>query len=196
MSDLLTKYALERLDAALQVGRVPTAWGLLNPGIPISQVRDAVASQGLPYSPELETLYEWHDGTGSGSEAALLGCLWLIPGFYLLSLDEAVTNYAVFRKDQRWNPNWFPVFADGGGDFYVIDFDNAPARVVRHFRLEEMEHPIEYRSLAAMIATFATAFESGAIFVDGTGYVDVNDEAFNAIAARLNPDIPWWTDSV
>jgi hypothetical protein len=27
MSHNLTKYALERLDAALQVGRVPTAWG-------------------------------------------------------------------------------------------------------------------------------------------------------------------------
>lgn len=196
MSDLLTKYALERLDVALQVGRVPTARGLLNPGIPMNQVREAMASQGLPYSPELETLYEWHDGTASDLGAALLGDLWLIPGFYLLSLDEAMTNYAAFRKDRRWNPLWFPVFADGGGDFYVIDFSNAPARVVRHFRLEEAEHPIEYRSLAAMIDTFATAFESGAIFVDGTGYVDVHDEAFNAIAAQLNPDIAWWTDSV
>ncbi|WP_457964699.1 SMI1/KNR4 family protein [Arthrobacter sp. D1-29] len=196
MSDLLTKYALERLDVALQLARVPTAWELLNPGIPKSQVREAVSLHGLPNSPELETLYEWHDGTGSGSGAALLGDLWLIPGFYLLSLDEAITNYAAFRKDQRWNQNWFPVFADGGGDFYVIDFANAPARVVRHFRLEEVEHPVEYGSLAAMIDTFAAAFASGAIFVDETGYVGVNDEAFNAIAARMNPDIPWWTDSV
>ena len=197
MSDLLTKRALERLDAVLQAGQGPTAWGLLNPGISISQIRDAVASQGLPYSPELEALYEWHDGTsGAGSGPALLGDMWLLPGFYLPSLDEAVTNYAVFRKDPRWNPNWFPVFADGGGDFYVIDFGNAPSRFVRHFRLEESEHPVEYRSLAAMIDTFAAAFESGAIFVDETGYVDVDDEAFNIVAARLNSDIPWWADSM
>jgi len=195
MSDLLTKHALERLDAALQAGRVPIAWGRLKPGIPSSQVRGALASLGLPDSPELEALYEWHDGTGSGS-GALLEDLWLLPGFYLLSLDEAVTNYAAFRKDPRWRPGWFPVFADGGGDFYLIDFRNAASRVVRHFRLEEVEHPVEYGSLAAMLDTFAAAFESGAIFVDATGYVDVIDEAFDVIAARLNPDTPWWTDPV
>lgn len=45
------------------------------------------------------------------------------PGFYLLSLQEAIASYKVFVSDARWRTGWFSVFADGGGDFYVVDFD-------------------------------------------------------------------------
>ncbi|BBE22195.1 hypothetical protein MN0502_10780 [Arthrobacter sp. MN05-02] len=44
------------------------------------------------------------------------------PGSYLLSLEEALSDYDTFKNDARWSPSYFPVFADGGGDFYVLGF--------------------------------------------------------------------------
>jgi cell wall assembly regulator SMI1 len=185
--------ALDRFDAALRIGTPPSAFKLLNPGVEADLVRHELALNGLPTSSELEALYAWHDGTDASS-GALLGQMWIIPGFYLLSLQEAAFDYATLKQDPRWKPPWFPVLADGGGDFYFIDFSADTTPVIRRYRFEEAEHPIEYESLASMIDTMAAAFETRAIEVDETEYVNVNHEAFTALAADMNPNVPWWTD--
>jgi hypothetical protein len=187
------QHALARFDAALRLGTPPSALQLLKPGVNADLVRDGLALYGLLTNAQLEALYGWHNGTNS-NPGTVLGSMWLLPGFYLLGLDEAIANHTSFKDDSRWDPQWFPVFADGGGDFYIMDLSPKAAPAIRRFYLEGTEQPLHYESLAALIDTAAAALEAGAIYVDETGFVDVDADAFAIIAARLNPNIPWWTD--
>jgi cell wall assembly regulator SMI1 len=118
----------------------------------------------------------------------------LFPGFYFLSLEDAVANYRAFVADPRWTPGWLPLFANGGGDFYVTDVSGEPAGVVRHFRIEESEHPVEFLTIGSMLATVAAGFERAIFFVDADGYLEMDDLAYADLAAQLNPGVPWWVD--
>jgi hypothetical protein len=166
----------------------------LRPGISSAQTRSALARQALSSTTDLEDLYAWRDGTDTDT-GATLGDLYMFPGFYLLSLEDAVANYRAFLADSRWAAGWFPVFASGGGDFYVIDLSSIERGSVRRFRVDETEHPIEFRTLEAMLATLAAAFEHGVFVTDATGYLEMDDLEFGSLAGRLNPGVRWWADS-
>lgn len=163
----------------------------LQEGVPAEEVRSSLAAVDLPSSPELEALYGWRNGTSTAGVAAV-GDIHLFPGFYLLSLEDALTNYRAFAVDARWAVGWLPLFANGGGDFYVLDLSEPAGTPVRHFRIEESEHPIVFGSLPALSATLAGAFERGVFFVDPSGYLEMDDLAFAGVAAEFNPDILWW----
>ncbi|WP_248582725.1 SMI1/KNR4 family protein [Nocardioides sp. InS609-2] len=165
---------------------------LLRTGVPASTVKAALRGVRLTALPELEALYGWRDGTAT--EGAVLDDIHLFPGFYLLSVEDAVTNYRAFVADSRWTTGWLPIFANGGGDFYVLDLSSSVASPVRHFRLEESEHPIEFDSLGALLTTLAEAFERRIFFVDPSGYLEMDDRVFGELAAELNPDAAWWRE--
>ncbi|MBE1605678.1 hypothetical protein [Actinopolymorpha pittospori] len=118
----------------------------------------------------------------------------IVPGFYLLSIQDAIANCRAFATDSRWTPGWLPLFANGGGDFYVLDLSSPSGSPVRHFRIEEPEHPIEFGSLRALLTTLAEAFERGVFFVDPNGYLEMDDVVFGELATELNPDVGWWRD--
>ncbi len=164
----------------------------LRTGVPASTVKEALRGVGLTPPPELEALYSWRDGTST--EGVILDDIHLFPGFYLLSVEDAVTNYRAFLADSRWATGWLPIFANGGGDFYVLDLSSSLASPVRHFRVEESEHPIEFDSLSALLKTLAEAFKRGILFVDPSGYLEMDDLVFSELAAELNPDADWWRD--
>ena len=165
----------------------------LRPGIGADRVRSLLGDVGLPVSSQVEELYAWHDGTET-AVADSLDDIHLFPGFYFLSLEDAVANYRAFVADPRWSPGWLPIFANGGGDFYVTDVSGELAGVVRHFRIEESEHPVEFRTIGSMLTTIAAGFERAIFFVDGNGYLEMDDLAYAGVAAQLNPGVPWWVD--
>jgi hypothetical protein len=68
------------------------------------------------------------------------------PGFYFLPLEDSIANYQTFATSRRWTTGCLPLFADGGGDFYVVDLRATAVNPLRHFRNEESEHPIEFDS--------------------------------------------------
>jgi cell wall assembly regulator SMI1 len=160
-------------------------------GLDPSLVAHAMGALDLDVSPDVQELFAWHDGTDTAVDARL-GQLWLWPGFSMPSLAEDVANYQAFRADRRWRPEWFPLFADGGGDFYV--WDAAEGGAVRHFRLEYSEHPVEFGSLTSLVETLAVAYESRIIDIGADGWLEQDDEAFDAVAARVNPGVAWWRD--
>jgi len=164
----------------------------LRSGLSADAVRSKLDSAGLPTTLELETLYGWRNGAASDT-AASLDDIHLFPGFYLLSLEDALTNYRAFVGDQRWASGWLPVLANGGGDFYVVDLGQAAAGAVRHFRIDEAEHPIEFSSLSAMTATVAQGFERGIFSVDPSGYLEMDDLVFGDLATAMNPDVTYWS---
>lgn len=186
--------ALSQIEASLQGLERDVLAGALRPGLPGEAVRSALGSVGLAVNSELEQLYDWHGGTSTAGIAAV-DDIHLFPGFYLLSIEDAIANYRAFVTDERWTPGWLPIFANGGGDFYVADLGSAAGSPVRHFRIDEVEHPIEFPSLGAMVSTLAQAFEREIFFVDQHGYLDMDDLIFGSLAAKLNPDVAWWADS-
>lgn len=184
---------LEFIEKALQrLGR-RVLLESLQEGLLAEEVRSSLAAVGLPPTPALEALYGWRNGTSTVGVAAV-DDIHLFPGFYLLSLEDAVANYKVFTTEGQWMAGWLPLFANGGGDFYVLDLSRPAASPVRHFRIAESEHPIEFGSLDGLFVTLATAFDRGIFFVDPGGYLEMDDLVFGGIAAELNPDVDWWRD--
>jgi hypothetical protein len=165
----------------------------LKPGLEAEHVRSLLGGVGLPCSAQVESLYSWKDGTETAGIKAL-GDIYFLPGFYFLSLEDAVSNYRAFVSDRRWMPGWLPIFANGGGDFYFIDVSGDMAEVVRHFWIEETEHPIEFLTVRDMLATIAAGYDRGIFFVDGNGFLEMDDAAFSSLAAEMNPRVPWWID--
>ncbi len=163
----------------------------LRPGLDADQTRMLLRGCDLPGSEQVESLYSWRDGTETEG-IPTLDDIHLFPGFYLLSLEDAVANYRAFVSDQRWTPGWLPIFANGGGDFYVTDLSGEMPGVVRHFRIEESEHPVEFLTVRDMLTTIAAGFARGVFFVDDHGYLEMDDLAFGSLAAELNPRVPWW----
>lgn len=183
--------SLATIEAALgRLGREALLQSLQS-GLPADAVRSTLDSTGLASTPDLEAVYGWRNGTAPDSPASL-DDIQLFPGFHLLSLEDAVTNYREFVTDERWTPGWLPVFANGGGDFYVVDLSTTGAGDVRHFWIDESEHPVEYSSLSAMMATLAQGFERGIFFVDPDGYLEMDDLVFGGLATELNPGIAHW----
>jgi hypothetical protein len=185
--------ALLTVEAALQrLGR-RVLLDALRVGIDADRVRSLLAACGLPSAQDVEALYAWRDGTQTTGVASV-DDIHLFPGFYLLSLEDAVANYRAFVEDSRWAQDWLPLFANGGGDFYLVELSGGQQRAVRHFRLEEAEHPVEFLSLTDMIDTLAVGFDRLVFFVDSGGYLEMDDLAFAALASELNPEVGWWME--
>lgn len=184
---------LSQIEAALRRLNRQVLLRALRPGLPAGDVRASLGSVALGASAELEALYGWRDGTATTAVGSV-DDIHLFPGFYLLSIEDSILNYRAFVNDPRWKPGWLPVFTNGGGDFFVVDFLTDTEGPVRHFRIDEAEHPIEFSSLGSMLATLAEAFERGTFFVDTNGYLEMDDLEFGSLAAELNPQIEWWTD--
>lgn len=65
---------------------------------------------------------------------------------------------------------------------------------MRHFWIDEIQHPIEFASLSAMLSTLAAGFDRGVFFVDQRGYLEMDDLAFGGLATTMNPDVRYWRE--
>ena len=142
---------------------------------------------------ELATIYQWRNGT-KAEESDLLESLYFFPGFYFLSIEEAVQTYQERGDSPQWREGWFPLFADGGGDFYIVPCaqQKVAASEVIGFIHGEPEQGAEYESVEAMIQTLEACFREGAFFVDDDDTMEIDDERHREIAHRFNPTIPEW----
>ena len=107
-----------------------------------------------------------------------------------MSLEYSLTSYELFQNDPRWNRAWFPVFANGGGDFYAVICQQecgSPSGPVLGFLLGEPDHEIEYESLTTMISCLRACFEQGVFFVTAEGYLEMDSDKQFEIDKSLNP---------
>jgi cell wall assembly regulator SMI1 len=177
--------------ALVELGRPVVS--LLQPGRSRMEIAEAFSKAGLNLPEELVHLYGWRDGT-SIPEATILDDIHFFPGFYLLSLDHALAQYLALRGDIRWNSSWFPLFGNGGGDFYAINLpvDGDDRGVIVGFMLSESTQPIEYESLQSMVATLAESYREGAFFVTSEGWLEMDSAHHGKIAQKNNPHVPLW----
>lgn len=179
-------------DGLSRLGR-STAVQSLQRGVTGETTAEVLSAVGLEASDEITELYRWRNGLAPDAQLPL-GELWIVPGFFLSSVQDVVLDYRACAQDSRWDPNWIPVMPSGGGDFLLVDQGPASHGAVRHFRIDEVECPIEFTSLTLMFQTYAAAFDEGVIFATDDGYLEQDDDAFAVLAARYNPGVSWWVD--
>lgn len=90
-----------------------------NPGLPAEETRQKLEAIDISPPKELVQLYEWHNGIG-----------YLNAFFSLLSVDEAIMVYGIFRDfkiefpDFAWQKSWYPVFTTNGDIHHCVDLDS------------------------------------------------------------------------
>lgn len=166
---------------------------MLQPALTSSEIATRAAPLPFALTRELEALYQWRNGT-LVNEGDLLGQAYLFPGFYLLSLDEAVQIYSERKGSRQWRPSYFPVFSDGGGDFFVVPCPphTVEAAEVVGFIHGEPEQTAEYECLATMMLTIDACYAQGAYYLDHDGELEIDDDKHSEIAHHFNPHIEEW----
>lgn len=166
---------------------------LLNAGLSIEKIEGSFKKIGLEPTSELIQLYQWRNGT-TVEKGTMLDNVQIIPGYHFLSLTDAINSYLAMKDDNRWNPSWFPFFANGGGDFYAVDLsqsDGYSAPIIGYI-LGEDEQEVEYQNLTTMLLTFSECFEKGVVFKAEEGYLEMDDERQSEIATKNNPEVAFW----
>ena len=170
-----------------------TATSFLNDPEDELTVKNEFQRIGYKANNEILSLYKWKNGT-SIFEGMNLDDIQIIPGFHFLSLQDSKSIFSKFKTNNNWNPAWFPIFANGGGDFYVIDLvkleRNEP--YVIGFMLGEIEHDIEYESITTMMQTYCECFDKNIVFITKEGYLEMDDEKHAKIALKHNPKVEFW----
>lgn len=150
----------------------------------------------LPFllSTELSALYAWRNGTTSLS-SDILTDLYLIPGFYFPTLEEAVRMFYERRFSPQWRENWFPFLADGAGDFYAApccrESRTLQTEIIGFIHGEPVQET-EFLSLENMLKTASLSYGAGIYFMDEDDTLDVDDTAYQALARNLNPGVSIW----
>lgn len=182
--------SLDQISRHLVRLRRPLA-KLLGPGLDFAQIAQLTNELPFKLSPELVVLYSRVNGCTTRDRR--LGDLWIIPGYRLLALEEAIEVYGQQRRyaARRWKAAWFPVLTDDAGDFFVVACGARAARSVIAFENEEPRQEVEYVSLDRMLKTFAEGYEKGAFSVR-RGDLDVDDEKLASIARKHNPRVARW----
>jgi len=162
---------------------------LLQEPITPQETRVRLQEMQLIPSDEFTELYCWRNGT-KAVEGDILDDLDFFPGFYLMSLDDAIQAYRAAVVSE-WNPAWFPLFANDCGDFYVVPFSRSATKEseVVCFIRGEPQQKIAFESLFTMARTISACFDAGAYFVAAEGYLEANDGAVAAIARKFNPTL-------
>ncbi|MFP4365423.1 MAG: SMI1/KNR4 family protein [Spirochaetia bacterium] len=167
--------------------------GLLNEPISKNSIESYLCKLPIILPGEVVSLFLTINGT-KRKRGQILDDIQFFPGFYLLSIGEAVEIYTSISSDPRWSNSWFPIFANGGGDFYcaVCDNINKKNAPILGYILGEEEQIVEYLNLDAMLKTIAECFELRAYYVDEQGFLEINDDLEKEIAKKNNPGIDRW----
>src|SRR5262245_27938389 len=160
---------------------------LLQPGLIAQSITAGTAP--LLLHDDVVHLYMWRNGTRISQEY-VLNDFYFIPGYYLLSLEDALDAYSSLISNTDWEKDCFPVLTSGGGDYYGVYYERL-GKVSQYVR-GYSDHPVQYLSLPVMMQTVAELYESGAYSLDDRGFFEVNADAERLIASRLNPGLDCW----
>lgn len=192
---MITCDELDMIVSKLKILRRPIV-GLLQDGLSLPELRIRTGSLAIKLSKEVNCLYGWRNGTYY-SKGDKLDDLHFFPGFYFMPIEKAIVHYRRLCKAPGWNNKWFPLFANGGGDFYATicsdhELDISP---LVGYLMGESKQDIEYESLFSMIRTIRAAFERGAFYLTAKGYMEIDYTAHAKIAKEFNPSVALWKDA-
>ncbi len=188
------KNICEKIVGHLQKNKRPVA-ELLNIGLLPNKVESLLNEISIELPSSIKEMYYWRNGTRV-EEGDALDDLHFFPGFYWLSLEDAIKSYKAFMNDNRWSKEWFPIFANGGGDFFAVlcSGDINIVGGIVGFILGEQGHSVEYENIESMLSTINTCFCEGVYFLSEEGYFDADDNTQIKIAKRYNPDLDFYSN--
>ena len=169
---------------------------LLRDGLDDAQVNRLEEELGWHLPQEATDLFRWRNGVREDPTVTLRDIAFL-PRYHLLSFQQALADRADYVSLGIWPELWFPVFANGAGDYKILDCTRADGKSapVIGFLKDHPEVWDEYVTLSAMMETLARGFEKGAIVVGKEGQLSINGGAFATIARDLNPGVEYWRES-
>lgn len=165
----------------------------LNEGVAAQEIQEQFSKISLQPNKDLITLYSWRNGTKESDEVTL-GELAFFPGFYFMSLQECLATYIELEDTLGWKKSWFPIFANGGGDFYAVNLDIERQGEIVGVYIYEESPSVEYNSLESMLKTFDECYKEGIIFRNSEGYLDMDYYKHAEIAHRINPNLNIWVN--
>lgn len=192
---MVLKYAQDIKDWLVEHNRpvVP----LLQEGLSIDDIGSITEDLTIRLPTDLKELYTWHNGTDK-TDGYILGDVDFFPGFHFLPLEDAIAHYWKFVKDLRWEASWFPVFGNGGGDFFVVQCQEIPMEhaPVLGFMIGTDQIEIEYQSIESMLHTLSECYKRGIYHLSPEGYIEssIHEEAI--VSNIINPGLSRWIDEL
>lgn len=169
----------------------------LQPGLSRSLINSRTKSLPIHLPEEIYELYSWRNGSLTQNVAA--GDIGLIMDYWLMSLEDAIKTYERFAQNQLWygdklRPDWFPVFTNLSGDYYLVECSGASnqAHAIREHQTDELNSPIIYVSLTAMIQTINECFATGVYIVEDDGWIEIDEASQKMVARKYNPNVAYW----
>jgi hypothetical protein len=191
----ISSYVSAIIDHLRVLGR-PVV-GKIRHGLPYDLIDAKARSLSIVVTQELRELYHIVGGTSVSNGDLLEDLHWFPIGFYMLALDDAAVMYRTFVSDTRWSRTWFPVFANGGGDFIAQVLTARPlaAAPLVHFLLGEGEQQVQFESLTNMLGFMCECFDRNICFVNEDGALDWDWDEGWRIGKKWNPGLPYWESS-
>ncbi len=149
-----------------------------------NEVYDKIEKEtGLKIPKDLFKLYSICQGSDI-KEGNILDDFHFFPGFYFMSINESILDYNVFKDDERWDVNWFPIFANGGGDFYCVDCSDMDKSPIIEFMLN-YDAKIIHKNLTNMLKTINECYRKGVYFED-QNYLEADYKEERKIRKKIN----------
>lgn len=166
---------------------------LLQEGLTNNQIEEIISSTNLEFPEDFFELYSSCNGT-LVKESDILDDLHFFPGFYFLSLEDAMNDYKILLDSGNWNKNWFPIFANGGGDYFCIDCTKGKEFPIIGYIIGYHDDDLrDYLNLYAMFETIAECFEKEAYFLDiDNDYLEADVDKERIIGRKNNPGLKRW----
>jgi len=146
----------------------------------------------------LATFYGWRNGIMNMADG-LIGEMELFPNGIILSLEESENIYTLYTQDQVWEKIFFPIFTNGGGDYFLYDVDDKSPTYEMIFLyapsllLDEKPQTI-YDSLESLIETQIQCLNNDAYNFDSKGIDNIDYDLLYDISAKCNPKSKYWDE--
>jgi hypothetical protein len=149
------------------------ALNLVLPALSNDEVVADLAAAGVTGA---DPVLDWYTSWGGQTPGGVLGLMDVLPGFYALSLADALAHRG---QHPEWPGGWLPILADGGGDYYVTDTSSTAAPVLRH-RFDDAEPERVSDSLTSFLVAANRAFDEHVIYVSD-GFLEQDEKAWRSL---------------
>jgi hypothetical protein len=179
----------------------------LNKGINYSTINTLLLPITNNIPPLLITLYEWHNGNtiSSFTTLPLAGNMYFLPiedaieAWY--NLQEVVSKtkelYLELGLDQIWKETYFPIFANCGGDYYVIecDYNVSTFGQIFYFSLKDYADSgiLVYESLQTMFEALYECYVKLVFKIEDSQVKDINFDELAKISNYYNSQSNYWS---
>ncbi|WP_152514365.1 SMI1/KNR4 family protein [Nocardiopsis valliformis] len=155
--------------------------GQLVPGSNQSRVSEFLGSD-VP--DDVKTWFAWCDGVDCRAGQSQ-DDINIIPGYYPLSLVEAMEVKSDHEGDPVLDGSWIPLLGGGGGDMYAALWSPGQDPVVAGSLVGEMTE-IEFSSLGQAVRFFNECYEAGAFGVNEQGQLYIDPASYDELYETLH----------